>query len=181
MSITPNSVWVASWVVFLVFVCTMCDILEACAMISYAFHYQERALQRFFFSRNIDLVTPKISYFHHLIKYLSDQSIQEILNWKLTTQALVRFSRNVPMLHTPYVTVKTSNRKMSDKHISLLQTTRLPETCPKMWVQIINMKNLREKHTHAQKVVLIRSIPNAAVWSSEMYLYLQFWVCPAAL
>ena len=48
--------------------------------------------QYFIFSRNIGRVTPKIIYFHYLIKIL-DQSIQNILDWILKTETLLTTSR----------------------------------------------------------------------------------------
>ena len=44
--------------------------------------------QCFFFSRNIGQLTPKIIYFHYVIKYFLDQSIQKIFNLTLKTEAL---------------------------------------------------------------------------------------------
>ena len=48
-----------------------------------------RAWQCFFFSRNVGSVAPKIIYFHSLIKYYPDQSIQKTM-LILNKEALVR-------------------------------------------------------------------------------------------
>ena len=48
--------------------------------------------QRFFFSQNIGLLTPKIIYFYYLNKYFLDQSIQKIFHLNLKTEALLASS-----------------------------------------------------------------------------------------
>ena len=45
--------------------------------------------QCFFFSRNVGQVTPKIIYFHYLIKYFPDQSIQKTFYLILRKEALI--------------------------------------------------------------------------------------------
>ena len=51
--------------------------------------FPARPKQWLFFSRNIGKVTPKSYYFHYLIKYFLDQSIQQIFCLILKTEALV--------------------------------------------------------------------------------------------
>ena len=50
------------------------------------------AHQCFFSSRNIGQVTPKIIYFHYLIKYFLDQSIQKIFYLILKKETLLHTS-----------------------------------------------------------------------------------------